>query len=178
MGYRFDNKPPIKPEDKLPRFEVRNGAIVDIAFPCYYLDVVTSHNSDEHDHLGWPTPTRPDATCQWPFHRRTGEWEWIDFENPHPIDLTSDYEGYDSAEVIMDEDITELTMTASLDSNESNVVYLRVEANFDLFEDKPKEYKFTLFAHAPARTYQGKAELERLDQVVRGIIVVLPGNKI
>ena len=176
MGYRFDDKPPMKPEDALPRFEVRNGAILDIAFPCYYLDVVTAHDSDEHDHAGWPAPGRVDNICQLPHHQRVGEWEWIDFENPNPIDLTSNYEGYDAASIIMDETVSGLTASARIDTDETNVVYVRFNANLEFFEDKPKEYRFTVFVHAPARTYQGKSQLEKMDQVIRGMLVVLPGN--
>jgi hypothetical protein len=158
----------------LPRFDIRNGTIVDIAFPCFYLDVIDEHDTKYHDHKGWPSPTHPDHICQYP----GSGFERIDFDNPHPINLTSEYEGYDEAIVVMDETVPELQLMARIDEEETNVVYLRAKASFDMFEDEPKEYRFTLFVHAPARVYRGKQEYERLDQVVRGIIVVLPGNKI
>lgn len=173
MGYRFSDQPKPNPEDMLPRFEVRNGAILDIAFPCFYLDVIDEHDSKYHDHVGWPSPTHVDCICQYP----SSGMERIDFENPHPIDLTSYYEGYDEAIAVLDETVSELTLTPSLSSDESNVVYLRAKAEFAAFEDQPKEYRFTLFLHAPARTYHNEQQQERMDQVIRGIIVVLPGNK-
>jgi len=180
MAYRLDNTPPPKPENRLPRFEVRNGAILDIAFPCYYLDVVTAHDSNYHDHLGYPVPNYHNPSCQFvdgiPLYEHAGEWEHVDFNNPHPIDLSSDYEGYTDAYVVMDESVDGLTASASFDADETNVIYMRVKANLEFFKDKPKEYRFTLFIHAPARTYQGKAEKEKIDQVIRGMIVVLPGN--
>lgn len=174
MGYRFEDMPKLTPEDTLPRFEVRNGAILDVAFPCFYLDVIDEHDSKYHDHVGWPSPTHVDCICQYPGSGMVR----IDFDNPHPIDLTSYYEGYDDAIVVMDETVPELELTTRIDSEETNVVYLRAKAEFDAFEDKPKEYRFTIFVHAPARVYQLKQQPERLDQVIRGIIVVLPGNKI
>lgn len=178
MGYRYDNTPLPKPEDNLPKFAVRNGAILDIALPCYYLDVVTAHNTDEHDHLGWPAPgKKPDDICQYPLRMRTGEYEWIDFSNPHPIDLKSNYEGYDAAYVVMDEDVSGLTASASIDDDEPNVIYVRFKAELDFFEDKPQDYRFTVFAHAPARTYQAKQQQERMDQVIRAMVTILPGKK-
>jgi hypothetical protein len=162
MGYRYKDEPKPKPEDMLPRFSVRNGTIVDIAFPCFYPDIFDRcDEANFHQHAFWPIP-----------------YALIDFAHPHPIDLTSDYEGYDEAIVAMDETVPELELTARIDEDETNVIYLCAKANFDMFEDKPKEYRFTLLIHAPARIYQGEREHERLDQVVRGIIVVLPGNKI
>ena len=151
MGYRKNDIPPKKPEDTLPRFEVRNGAILDLAFPCYYLDVVPAHDWHYHDHIGWPAPNYPGEACQQLPHikgeYKHGEWEYIDFNAPTPIHLTSAYEGYDSAYVV-----------------------------FDALEDKPQDFRFTLFVHAPARTYQGKQQYEKSDQVIRGIITVLPGT--
>lgn len=173
MGYRFDNTPPPKPEDMLPRFAIRNGAIVDIAFPCFYLDVIAGHDTKYHDYIGWPSPNHSDKSCQYPGYG----YERIDFDNPHPIDLASYYEGYNDAIIIMDDIVPELEVTARIDDDETNVIYMRIKANFDiLFEDNPLEYRFTLFAHAPARTYHDEQQDERMDQVIRGIIVVLPGN--
>jgi hypothetical protein len=144
----------------LPRFFVRNGTIVDIAFPCLYLDIIDRcEDANYHQHVLWPIP-----------------YAFIDAAHPHPINLTSEYEGYDEAIVVLDKNVPELELTARIDEDETNVIYLRAKASFDMFEDKPKEYRFTLFIHAPKRIYQGKQEYERLDQVVRGIIVVLPGN--
>lgn len=183
MAYRLNNTPPPKPENMLPRFEVRNGAIIDIAFPCYYLDVLVAHDSHYHDHIGWPAPNFHGQACQFidglSFHEHAKKFEHIDWVHPHPIDLLSEYEGYDAAYVTTDEDVESLglTLSARLDESEHNVVYLRAKANLDTFEDKPKDFRFTVFLHAPARTYQGNLELEKMDQVIRGMITVLPGTK-
>lgn len=181
MGYRTLDIPPLKPEDMLPMFEVRNGAIVDIAFPCFYLDVVRAHDSHYHDYINWPAPNyHPGPPCQFvdgiPLNEHAGEYEKVDFLNPHPIDLLSYYEGYTDAYVVMDQDVAGLTVTARIDEDEPNVIYVRAKANMAFFEDKPLEYRFTLFVHAPARTYHDEPQLERIDQVIRGKIVVLPGN--
>ena len=171
----------VKPEDRLPRFEVRNGAILDIAFPCYYLDVLTAHDSHWHDYKGWPAPNYHGTACQFiggiPAYEHAGEWEWVDMFHPHPIDLLSDYEGYTDAYVVLDNDTVDgITVSTWFDEDEPNVIYMRVKANLAFFEDKPKEYRFTLFAHVPEHEYQGKTEREKIDQVIRGKIVVLPGD--
>lgn len=180
MAYRIDNTPPPKPENMLPKFEMRNGAIIDIAFPCFYLDVITAHDSHYHDHVGWPAPNYPGQACQYidgvPFHEHANEFERIDFTHPHPINLTSEYEGYTDTYVVLDEDVQGLTLSTEFDDDEPNVIHLRVKALLDFFEDKPKEYRFTVFVHAPARTYEDKQWPERIDQVIRGVIAVLPGN--
>ena len=181
MAYRLDIPKPPNPEDALPVFQVRNGAILDIAFPCYYLDVIQAHDSHYHDYIGWPAPNYHGQACQFvdglPFHEHAKEWEHIDWVHPHPIDLTSYYEGYDSAYVAVDEVISGLTLSAQLDTNETNIVYLRAKAALATFTGDPKECKFTVFLHAPARIYQGIQQQEKIDQVIRGKILVLPGSK-
>lgn len=181
MGYRRNNTPPPKPENHLKRFEVRNGAIIDLAFPCFYVDVLPVHDSHYHDHIGWPDPHTPGVACQKlphiPGQYFPGEFEYFDMEHPHPIELTGDYEGYDSAAIVFDKAEEGLTATAWLDEDEKNVVRVRVHAALDYFEDKPKDFRFTLFIHAPQRIYDGEEEQERIDQVFRGVITVLPGVK-
>lgn len=170
MGYRKEDIPPLKPENALPMFEVRNGAWADIAFPCYYLDVHPAHDRDIHDFFGYPNPRHPDRSCQeigaMPHHEHIMFYEWIDFFHPHPIDLTSEEEGYEEAAVILDEPTEGLTLRAEIDDVETNVVMLHVSANLEFFEDKPIERRFTLFVRAG----------DRMDQVVRGVISVLPGR--
>lgn len=179
MSYRRNNTPPPKPEDNLHRFEVRNGAIIDIAFPCFYIDVVPVHDSHYHDHVGWPSPHHPGHSCQRlphiPAQYHAGDFEYFDLDNPHPIPLTSNYEGYTDAYVVLDNPIDGLTVSAWLDEDEGNVVRMRAKAAVATFEDKPKDCRFTLFIHAPARTYDGKAEQERIDEVFHGMITILPG---
>lgn len=178
MAYRLDNTPPPKPEDMLYKFQVRNGAIVDIAFPCYYLDVLQAHDSHYHDFMGWPAPNYPGQACQFVtgLSENAGEYEVVDFTDPHPIDLTSDYEGYTEAYVVLDKEISGLTVSAWIDEVNTNVIYMRIEAAIDFFEDKPQEVRFTLFAHAPEHTEDEITVKEKISEVIRAKIAILPGN--
>ena len=154
MGYRFDKKEPPKPNDLLPRFEIDNGAITTLAFPCYY---VINHASDKHDHWGWPTPDRIDAICQ-----------DVDGETVIPIDLKD--EGYNSFRIVFDNSDIDITSEVSVDDDEPYTIYLWLQALYsDFTEGDPKEERFTIFA---ATT---DTEPERLDKVIRGVIVVNPG---
>lgn len=167
MGYRFEHTAPPDPEMFLPRFEMRNGTITDLAFPCFYLDVISEHDSKYHDHIGRPDPTHRDCICQYP----DSGYEWIDFDNPHPIMLDSEEEGYDEAIAIFDEDISE-SIEVECSIGEHNTVYMSVRPMIEDMDGKPAEYKFTLLIHSTST----ETRSEKMDQVIRGIIVVLPGS--
>ena len=175
MAYRTLKERP-KPENMLPTFSVRNGAIVDLAFPCFYVDVLPVHDSHYHDHIGWPDPHHPGHSCQLLPHihgeYHPGDFEYFDMFHPHPIELTSDYEGYTEAYVALEKPVDGLTASAWI---EDNVVYARFKSAFDTFEDKPQDYRFTVFIRAPRRVYEGKVEDERIDEVFHGTLSVLPG---
>lgn len=167
MGYRFEHTPPPDPEMFLPRFEMRNGAITDLAFPCFYLDVISEHDAKYHDHIGRPDSTHRDCICQYP----DSGYEWIDFDNPHPIKLDSEEEGYDEAIAVFDDDIDDL-ITVSSSIGEGNTVFMSVHPTIEDMNGQSREFKFTLYIHASS----DETRSEKLDQVIRGIIVVLPSG--
>lgn len=170
MGYRTLDKP-VKPEDMLPRFEVRNGAIMRVAFGCFYLR--RGHDPNYHDYKNWPAPNfHPGAICQmmpprsemrWRNDPVTGQPVGVD-----PIHLTD--EGYDIVSIAFDDaDIEQyLDYSAWIDEEDDNIVRIKVKTNLPLFEDKPKETRFTLFVSKP--------EEEAIDAVCHGIMTILPGS--
>lgn len=152
-------------EKMLPRFYVRNGATLNIAFGCYYL---AEHDRWEHDHIGWPNPDNPDRICQIlgsKFFNDRGQHAIIGEE----IDLID--EGYTTATVTFeDAELAEnLDWTAEIDEDNPYIVHLKADTNFDTFTGDPKELHFTLFVYGTGTT---------IDAVCHGIIVVMPGAPI
>lgn len=167
MGYRFSDKPP-KPEDHLRRFDVRNGAIMRMAFMCYYAHV--GHDPRLHDHMGWPGPQHPDDICQMlPGYMHP----WINKNKMpvsfEPIDLIE--EGYTNAIVSLEDDSYGDDLTAEASIGTDNVIRMKVNANLPTFSDEPIEVRFTLFITKEDPD-------EATDAVCHGIIVVLPGSPI
>ena len=163
MGDRFDNRPP-KPEDHLRKFPVRNGAIMRIAFGCYYLH---GHNPKMHDFVGWPNPDKPDAICQelsnfkmWKYRDKT-----IELDEIHLIE-----EGYEDVAVSFeDEDTSQyLDVNEWIYSEDDNIIRMTAAANFPTFSDKPIDLRFTIFVKEP--------DDSAIDAVCHGVITVLPGS--
>lgn len=170
MGYRTIDKPP-KPEDMLRKFDVRNGAIMRVAFGCYYSS--NGHDPHYHDHLNWPAPNyHPGPICQMAPPR--DKYRWLPYPTMRkpvqlePINLSD--EGYTTFVVTYeDEDLAYyLTTEAWLDEDEDNIVRMSVYADFPTFSDKPKELRFTLFAI--------KSDRSAIDAICHGIVSVLPGS--
>ena len=88
--------------------------------------------------------------------------------NLEQIHLTE--EGYtDVAISIDDDDIAQyLTTEVSIDNVDDYIIRLKVRANLPLFEDKPKETRFTVFVK--------KSDDSAVDAVCHGIITILPGS--
>lgn len=164
MGYRFCDNPP-KPEDYLPRFAVRNGAVLTAAFGCYYLK---GHNPKLHDHIGWPNPEHPDMICQelsnmklYGLKCKTAELEKIDLKK----------EGYNQVGLAFDDDTLDLESLHPecwIADDDINIIKIKLYAHFPIFEDYPKDLKFTLFV--------AKDNELAIDAVCRGVITVLPGS--
>jgi len=157
---------PPDPEKMIPRFPVRNGAIMNLAFGCFYGNI---HDVQMHDHMGWPNPNNPDWICQvdneWKaIPEKLGRYKWL----KSPIDLID--EGYSyTAEVTFEDDelASGLEAEAYIDAGTTNIVRMSVATNYEAFSDEPKEVKFTLFVK--------KTDSTAIDAVCHGIIVVLPG---
>lgn len=162
MGYRTYDKPP-KPEDHLRKFAVRNGAIVKLAFGCYYLE---PHNVAFHDHIGWPNPDNADHICQERNNLRFYGWPGMsgELDEIHLIE-----EGYTEAAVSYEdeEQAAHLITEAWIDEEVDNIVYMKVKADYPTFNDKPLDLRFTLFV----KKHDGSA----IDAVCHGFISVLPG---
>lgn len=163
MAYRFSDKPP-KPEDHLHRFPVRNGAIMRLAFACYYMH---GHNPDLHDHLGWPNPDRPDAICQERSNMRLYRMKHKDIELQE-IHLLE--EGYTEVAVSFeDEELSQnVSVEAWIDEDDDNIIRMLVETNFPTFSDEPVDLRFTTFIK--------KGDGSAIDAVCHGMITVLPGS--
>ena len=172
MAYRYDDKPP-KPEDHLLRFDVRNGAIMRIAFGCFYAQ--QGHDPKLHDHYGWPHPRTPDNICQ---IKPVFDWLWHPFPNVdkpiklEPIHLAE--EGYTDVIVRYEDPEMEqyLETDAWIDEEDDYVVRMTVQANFPTFSDKPKDGRFTIFISSKNADGVETA----IDAVCHAFVTVLPGK--
>lgn len=170
MGYRNNIEPP-KPEDMLPRFSVRNGATLRLAFHCYYLNWEEGHDPHYHDYINWPTRNYHGEACQMlppRDHPPYGpEMNYL-VDDVTPINLTS--EGYSQIKVAFDNDDIDdyLTATAEIITNEEgNVVKLHIATAIPTFSGEPKSTKFTVFAV--------NSTTSCVDEIIHGILDVLPG---
>ena len=173
MGYRIDRKP-VKPENVLPVYPVRNGATLYADFECYYVEPIKGHDPRLHDHVGWPDPHHPGAACQMLPPRTHARWldnpVMLEYNEPEKIMLTE--EGYDSEATVAfdDADAAEyISAEAYIDDELDYLIHLVIAPNFPVFEDKPKDLRFTLFIK---RTDNGT---DYYDAVARIMLSVLPG---
>ena len=176
MGYRVKDVKPPDPEERLPRYEVRNGATLDIAFECYYWKPTKGHNPHKHDHEGWPSPNHPGDACQMEPPR-----DIIPYL-PRPIMRTPDdlvpiklyEEGYAVGAILAfdddidDDDIYRFAVVGAPETPRENQVVVHIETYFEEVTE-PREYKFTLFIVSETDV--------AIDAVCRGILVVLPGHR-
>lgn len=166
MSYRYNHEPP-NPEDMLPRYAIRNGATLKIAFGCYYLAL---HDRYKHDYVGWPSPMHPDHICQvgvneFRVHHRCTRFTMFGKE----IDLIN--EGYESITISFEDPSVASGLTvveSEIDQKAPYVIRLKIRANFDTFTDDPKETRFTVFANNPWEN--------QIDAICHGFITVLPGS--
>ena len=165
-----------KPEDMLPRFAIRNGATLKMTLDCYYLDPKETHDPHYHDHINWPSEDyHPGPICQMVPPRDPRPWFPFPImrtrDDVSPIDLRG--AGYIDLDISFDEsdvlDHVETRLSFDTEAGE-NVIRVYISTNFDTFSDKPVETRFTVFAIRQDGTYEIK------DELVRGILVVLPGN--
>lgn len=175
MAYRLDSTPPRKPEDILPRFAVRNGATLKLAFRCYYHTPKETHDPHYHDHKNWPAPNyHPGDICQMHPPRDIPKFfchpqmrTMHDFTEIHLLE-----EGYH--DVVMTFEDTEqddyLDVTGWIDEEDDNIVRFHINTDFPNFSDKPIDLRFTVFVKKVADDVVTK------DAVCHGIITVLPGH--
>lgn len=172
MGYRKNDIPP-KPEDMLRKFDVRNGAIMNVAFGCYYL--TEEHDPHYHDYINWPSADyHPGPICQM-YPPRTPPRDWPHEHPPIPLPATFTPihlidEGYTIASVEYEDDelAQNLITEAWIDTDTDYIVRMKVRANFSTFSDKPKDVRFTIFV--------AKEDNTAIDAICHGIVTVLPGK--
>lgn len=174
MGYRVNKIPP-KPEDMLPIYSVRNGATLYADFECYYMEPKVGHDPHLHDYLGWPDPHHPDEICQMPSPRDRFRWRSDGAimipSDPVPIDLTN--EEYNEELLVVFDHPDELIMAhAWIDDELPYLIKMVISPQLPMFEDKPIEKRFTLFAR---RSVEGSQDQYLQDAVVRAKLVILPG---
>jgi hypothetical protein len=183
MAYRTLDRPPAKPEDFLPVFDMHNHEIRTWSIPCFYFNVekpIDWHDYHMHDHLGWPDPHHPGHACQalpdyGPYAFSPGSvWNYVDMNKAIPIDLTSEYEGYTGATIALDTvdedgntvDVSNIVVNAEIRDTEPWIVDLIFKPNITSFAGKPKEYLFNSYLN------MGN---DRKDLLLRGKLVILPG---
>lgn len=181
MGYRVEKKPP-KPEDLLPEYPVRNGATLYADFECYYVEPKMGHDPHKHDYMGWPDPHKIDTICQMRPPRDRFRWRYdgaiMKPDEPVPILLYSkdediDDEGYEQdLEVVFDHPDERIMAAAWIDKDIPNLIKLVISPQLPMFEDKPIEKRFTLFAKRPLD--EGPSGLLS-DAIVRAKLIILPG---
>lgn len=173
MSYRI-NKKPIKPENRLKRFYVRNGATLDVAFPCYYFKPIFGHDPHYHDYVGWPSPNHVGRACQ--MHPPRDRFRWL----AHPVmrrngDLIPIHfieEGYTEASITFeDPDVAEhIDARAWVDIDDDYIVRMYINTDFETFKDRPIDTRFSVFIK------KNQDDIVRKDVVCHGILSILPGS--
>lgn len=169
MAYRLKSTPPPKPENMLPRYFVRNGATLDLAFRCYYFDPKLWHDPSYHDYINWPAPNYHGPACQMDTPRYPVPWAYKSARrvsgDQEPIHFTE--EGYAEVVVIFEdiEAASHVTASAVIDEEDDHIVMAHFDTFYPSFSDKPKELRFTLFIVRDGAR----------DAVCHGILVILPG---
>lgn len=198
MGYRIQEHRPPKPNRTMQglttpyRVYMENGQTVELAIPCFYQEVrppipVHRHCRPWHDHVGWPSPSHPDHSCQeWDFAsdcstaagrlevHRACERE-LDLARLVPVHFKEEYSDVSFNAVATDEegkDAGEITIKADLDDHDDWVVRVSIDALAMIVPPKggPKRFWFTV---KYVGTIGPKAP-EDYKVLCKGEIVVMP----
>lgn len=202
MGYRVHEHRPHKARRTIEnittpmRVYTTNGSIADVAFPCYYQEIVkpvpaVHHDIHWHHHIGWPVYNHPDHICQMMYTPNTCGHRggckscrhYLDARTIFPIHLTDEKEGYaeDGFEVVFwteDGKVDGITATARVDDWEDWVVRVNFQTAIMDAIQHPRHYRFTVFANAPeiSEDEHGRYWPARRDVVGLGELVVLPSG--
>jgi hypothetical protein len=176
MGYRIDRKP-IKPEDMLPTFAVRNGSTMRLAFKCYYVQHEENFSPDVYDNLEWHDDKCPEDEHHHNHHCPKPD-VYIDVDDLEPIDLPDC--DYDEVVVTYEDDsiAQHLTTDAWIDENTPSIVRMFVSADIPNFSDKPKQARFTIFLKRTIHINELSKDIETADTLCHGMIVILPGKPV
>lgn len=200
MGYRIQEHRPPKPNRTMQglttpyRIYMEDGQTVELAVPCFYQEVrppipVHRHCRPWHDHVGWPSPSHPDHSCQeWDFAsdcstvagrlevHRACEHE-LDLARLVPVHFKEEYGDIEFRIRIADEngDVgDEIEADAYLDPHDDWVVRIRLNASVGNNPPigKPRTFWFTVFYTG----YEDKADSGIIDDkaLCKGEIIVMP----
>lgn len=157
-GYRIDAPRPRRRSREMQdtvtpgSVVIHAGETANLAIPCFYQEIhrpipVRPHDRLRHDTLGWPTPDRPDHSCQeWDFDRhvcrRTPHMKcdpphcerYVDMRSLFPIHLTE--EGYGNVKVVLQTDI--VTADAWIDEDQDWVIRIKLSSDPDVEVTEPK----------------------------------------
>lgn len=209
MGYRQIKKEKPRPNRTAvdivtpSRFVLHNGGTGHFAHPCWYEEIkmpkrTKHHNRLIHDKVGWPTPERPDRSCQasdfaYDFHRNPpgipgfGYWghgvhgpnkeyrncrELLDMTKVFPIHLLR--EGYDKIEIEMIDPPVGLQAAVSFDTEKDWIIRIEFDARipWETFEGKPIVVKFSVYVSRP----QEDSVFEHRDLACVSELVILPAT--
>jgi len=192
-GYRIDAPRPRRRSREMQdtvtpgSIVIHSGETADLAIPCFYQEIhrpipVRPHDRLRHDTLGWPTPDRPDHSCQeWDFDRhvcrRTPHMKcdpphcerYVDMGSLFPIHLRE--EGYKTVNVVLQSDIVEAT--AHIDEVQDWVIRLGVSSVPDVEMVAPSHTSLALYLVDDAKSSRG-AEFPSGDLVALMKVTVLP----
>lgn len=198
MGYRIQEHRPPKPNRTMQglttpyRVYMENGQTVELAIPCFYQEVrppipVHRHCRPWHDHVGWPSPSHPDHSCQeWDFAsdcstvagrleiHRACDHE-LDLARLIPVHFNEEYSDVSFNAVATDEEgkeANEIQIRADLDDHDDWVVRVSIDAKAMISppKDRPKRFWFTV---SYTGTIGPKAP-EDSKVLCKGEIVVMP----
>lgn len=194
MGYRKIEKPkPIRRvlQDMTTKnmTYVQNGATAYLAVPCWYMEVrhpqhTHLHDREWHDHIGWPSPTRPDHSSQAAYalkntpymYERTTEYNdegwvhpdrYIDMSMMHPIHLAK--EGYTDVEVAFVNPPEGLSAYGHIDDRDDWVVRFMLNPMCSEAFEKDLEVSYTVFVKGNI------SGMKRRDVIARGTLKILAG---
>lgn len=190
MGYRIEDKKPREPRRDVQGAAspstvfIQNGSTLEYAIPCWYLiaeEPLRSHchSRQLHDHIGWPSPTKPDHICQdWEFahscraHKVKGHHHdhckrYLDMEKLHPIHLTE--EGYSNIEIVFNNKPEGFNATGYIDEKRDWIVRITIDSKVAEATNVRVEVPYAVFASG---NVMGQ---NRRDAISRGVMVILPG---
>jgi len=174
-------------------FIVTNGASGVMGYPCFYYIMRPpakgyKHNKNLHNHLGWPSPSFPDQSCQehiFDTHihldkehemsvfygqHHAAVRNYIDMNQCVPIKLRD--EGYSatsvdiSADHIIQDGTFAITCSGIIDPEEQHVVKVFFDVKDPLAKEEKQIYRFSVRVH----NYGTGA----VDVVAHGRLIVLP----
>lgn len=137
---------------------VDNGAVSYIAIPVVYME---QHDKAMHDHLGWPSPSNPDRSCQLP---PGCEWSSDD------VNLVD--EGYESIEVAMIDPPDGLSFTGLVGNG---VISLTISPMCPSAVSDDIDVPFAAYAVGTIDNDYNEEDIQLRDVVLKGVLHIVAG---